>query len=402
MPNVERTGSPLEVLRVFLKLGVSSFGGPVAHIGYFREEFVARRQWLEDSAYSDLVALCQFLPGPASSQVGFSIGLMRAGYRGALAAWAGFTLPSALALVLFANGLHALGGPLGLSLLHGLKLVAVAIVAQAVWGMARSLCPDRKRASIAVVAAAIMLFSSSSTTQIAAILIGGLAGLWLCRSVGVAPGGAFVVPVSRRAALVSLGIFLLLLVGPFLLRSVGLPREVVLFNAFYRAGALVFGGGHVVLPLLRDAFVTPGWVSEDTFLAGYGAAQAVPGPLFTFAAYLGAIVGLPAHEVAGAVLGLAGIFLPGLLILMAALPFWQTLRTRADAQAAMRGINAAVVGLLGAALYNPVWTSSVKTWGDFAVALAGFVLLTVWRVQPFFVVIFGALAGIGLTHVGRP
>jgi chromate transporter len=401
MPHLVRTGSALEVLRIFLKLGISSFGGPVAHIGYFREEFIVRRRWLEDSAYSDLVALCQFLPGPASSQVGFSIGLMRAGYRGGLAAWVGFTLPSALALVIFANGVNALAGPLGHGLLHGLRLVAVAIVAQAVWGMAQTLCPDRRRASIAIVAAALMSFSSSSTSQIAAILIGGLAGFWLCRSAICAPVGTFVVPVSRGAALISLAIFVALLIAPLLLGGIRLPREVMLFDAFYRSGALVFGGGHVVLPLLRDAFVTPGWVSDDTFLAGYGAAQAVPGPLFSFAAYLGAAAGLLPHGVAGAALGLVGIFLPGLLILIAALPFWQTLRARADAQASMRGINAAVVGLLGAAFYNPVWTSAVKTPGDFTVALAAFVLLTMWRVQPVYVVIIGALAAVGLTQFAR-
>jgi len=397
-------GRTFEVLWVFLKLGMSSFGGPVAHIGYFREELVVRRHWLEDSAFSDLVALCQFLPGPASSQVGFSIGLMRAGYWGALAAWTGFTLPSAVALVLFADGVSALGGPIGVGLVHGLKLVAVAIVAQAVWGMARTLCPDWQRASIAGVAALIMLFGAPSIPQIAAILLGGIAGLWLCRNpapaptaAAAAPTGAAAAPVSRRAGLAALAIFVLFAVGPFLLRGVELPSSVMLFDAFYRSGALVFGGGHVVLPLLRDAFVTPGWVSDDIFLAGYGAAQAVPGPLFSFAAYLGA-VSLPLHGLAGAALGLTGIFLPGMLILVAALPFWQTLRTRGAAQASMRGVNAAVVGLLGAALYNPVWTGAVKTPGDMAVALVGFVVLAIWRVPPIVVVIASVLAGIGLSQ----
>jgi len=397
MPNVFESGSPFEVLRVFLKLGVSSFGGPIAHIGYFREEFVVRRRWLDESAYSDLVALCQFLPGPASSQVGFSIGLIRAGFWGALAAWIGFTLPSAVALVCFANGVSALGGPLGAGLLHGLQLVAVAIVAQAVWGMARTLCPDRQRASIAGVAALIVVLGISSTAQIAAILWGGISGLWLCRHPVSASGGVFAVPVSRSVGLVSLAIFSVLLIGPYLIRE--LPPAGVLFAAFYRSGALVFGGGHVVLPLLRDAFVTPGWVSEELFLAGYGAAQAVPGPLFTFAAYLGAVVRLSPHGAAGATLGLIAIFLPGMLILIAALPFWSTLRTRADAQASMHGVNAAVVGLLGAALYNPVWTTSVKTPRDFAVALVGFLLLILWRVPPLLVVVAGALAGAGLAAV---
>ncbi len=390
-------GSPLEVLLVFFKLGVSSFGGPIAHIGYFREEFVVRRRWLDEQAFVDLVALCQFLPGPASSQVGFSIGLMRAGYAGALAAWTGFTLPSAIALVLFAYGADALTGPLGTGLLHGLKLVAVAIVAQAVWGMARTLCPDRERASIAAVAALIILFSGSSVAQIGSILLGGLAGLWLCRGAPPAAVGHLAIPVSRTAGLAALTAYFVLLLGLPILRSLELSQGVAIFEAFYRSGALVFGGGHVVLPLLREAFVPPGWVSDDAFLAGYGAAQAVPGPLFTFAAYLGAVVNASPHGVAGAALGLFGIFLPGILILLGTLPFWDTFRKRADAQAIMRGVNAAVVGLLGAALYNPVWTTSVKTPGDFAVALVGFVLLTVWRAPPLMVVVASALGGISLT-----
>ncbi len=389
-------GSPLEVLLVFLKLGVSCFGGPIAHLGYFREEFVVRRRWLDDQAYVDLVALCQFLPGPASSQVGFSIGLTRAGYRGALAAWAGFTLPSAIVLVLFAYGANALTGPVGTGLLHGLKLVAVAIVAQAVWEMARTLCPDRERATIAVVAALIILFSSSSVAQIGSILLGGLAGLWLCRGAPPTATGHIVMPVSRTAGVTALVVFFVLLVGLPVLQNFQISPGIALFDAFYRSGALVFGGGHVVLPLLREAFVTPGWVSDDAFLAGYGAAQAVPGPLFTFAAYLGAVVNQSPHGIAGAALGLFGIFLPGILILVGTLPFWDSFRKRADAQAVMRGVNAAVVGLLGAALYNPVWTSSVKSPGDFGVALLGFVLLTVWRTPPLLVVIIDALGGIAL------
>ena len=378
-------GSPLEVLLVFLKLGLTSFGGPIAHIGYFREEFVVRRRWLDEQAYADLVGLCQFLPGPASSQVGFSIGLMRAGYIGGLAAWTGFTLPSAIALVLFAYGAGALSGPTGIGLLHGLRLVAVAIVAQAVWGMARTLCPDRERASIAVLAALIILMSTSSVGQIAAIALGGTAGLWLCRAAPAPSVGHISVPVSRIAGLWALSAFFLLLVGLPILRALAPSQSIALFEAFYRSGALVFGGGHVVLPLLREAFVTPGWVSDDAFLAGYGAAQAIPGPLFTFAAYLGAVVRPPPHGLAGAALGLIGIFLPGLLILMGALPFWDTFRKRTGAQAVMRGVNAAVVGLLGAALYNPLWTSSVKTPGDFAIVLVGFILLTVWRAPPILV-----------------
>ena len=391
-----REGNALEVLRVFLKLGLSSFGGPIAHIGYFREEFVTRRRWLDEQAYADLVALCQFLPGPASSQVGFSIGLMRAGYLGGLAAWTGFTLPSAIMLLLFAYGVGSLSGALGTGLLHGLKLVAVAIVAQAVWGMARMLCPDRERASIAAVAALIILFSSSSLAQIIAILLGAVAGLVLCRDAPPPPGGHVAMGLSRGAGIGALSAFFILL-ACFLL----LPGRVAVpgfdqFAAFYRSGALVFGGGHVVLPLLREAFVSPGWVSDDAFLAGYGAAQAVPGPLFTFAAYLGAVIGPEPHGLAGAVLGLIGIFLPGILILLGMLPFWDAFRTRPGAQAAMRGVNAAVVGLLGAALYNPLWTTTVKTPGDFGVALVGFVLLVAWRAAPLVAVVVCACGGIVL------
>ena len=394
-------GSPLEVLLVYLKLGVSSFGGPIAHIGYFREEFVVRRRWLDERAFVDLVALCQFLPGPASSQVGFSIGLMRAGYLGALAAWTGFTLPSAIVLVLFAYGAGSVSGPLGAGLLHGLKLVAVAIVAQAVWGMARTLCPDRERASIAVAAALIILFSGSVLSQIGSILLGAIAGLWLCRAAPPAEHGHFAVPVSRGVGFAALIAFFVLLAGLPLLQELHLWQGVAVFDAFYRSGALVFGGGHVVLPLLREAFVPPGWVSDDAFLAGYGAAQAVPGPLFSFAAYLGAIVNTNPHGVAGAMLGLLGIFIPGILILLGTLPFWESFRKRTGAQAAMRGVNAAVVGVLGAALYNPIWVSSVKTPGDFGVALLGFILLAVWRVPPLAVVILGALGGIVLALLGR-
>lgn len=394
-----RRGSPLEVLRIFFKLGVTCFGGPIAHIGYFRDEFVVRRKWIDEHAYADLVGLCQFLPGPASSQVGFSIGLMRAGYLGALAAWAGFTLPSAAALILFAYGAGALGGPLGTGLLHGLKLTAVAIVAQAVWGMARNLCPDRERASIAVVAALIILFSTSSIAQIGAIVLGGLAGLWLCRSETLTPSGHVEIPVSRTVGMVTLGMFFVLLLGLPALRGLTESTGVALFDAFYRSGALVFGGGHVVLPLLREAFVAPGLLSDDAFLAGYGAAQAVPGPLFTFAAYLGTVVSPEPFRLTGAALGLVGIFLPGILILLGALPFWDAFRKRAGAQAMMRGVNAAVVGVLGAALYDPVWTTSVHTPPDFGIALVGFVLLTAWRAPPLVAVAFCAVAGTAMALV---
>jgi chromate transporter len=388
-------GTAIEVLLIFLRLGVSCFGGPIAHIGYFRDEFVTRRRWLDEQSYADVVGLCQFLPGPASSQVGFSIGLMRAGYLGGLAAWTGFTLPSAALLVLFAYGAGALGGPLGTGLLHGLKLVAVAIVAQAVWGMARALCPDRERATMATIAALIVLLGASSVAQIGAILFGAVAGLWFCEAAPAPSAAHIAMPVSRRAGLAALAAFFVLL-GLFVLPA-HFPRQGIdLFAAFYRSGALVFGGGHVVLPLLREAFVAPGWVGDDAFLAGYGAAQAVPGPLFTFAAYLGFVVRPEPNGLAGAALGLVGIFLPGILILVGTLPFWDAFRVRPRAQAAMRGVNAAVVGLLGAALYNPVWVTSVRTPADFAVALVGFVLLVVWRAPPLLVVAVGAIGGIAL------
>jgi chromate transporter len=389
-----RAGSPLEVLLVFTKLGVSCFGGPIAHIGYFRDEFVLSRRWLDEQAFGDLVGLCQFLPGPASSELGFTIGLMRAGYLGGLAAWTGFTLPSAIALVLFAFGAGTLEGPAGIGLLHGLRLVAVAIVSQAVWDMARTLCPDRERASIALVATLIILFSSSSVAQLVAIGLGGVAGLWLCRGAPQASGGHITISVSRPAGIMALCFFFLLLGGLPVLRSLGLSQGIALFDAFYRSGALVFGGGHVVLPLLREAVVAPGWVSDDTFLAGYGAAQAVPGPLFTFSAYLGTVMGPSPHGVAGASISLIAIFLPGILVLIGTLPFWETFRRRPDAQAVMRGVNAAVVGLLGAALYSPVWTSSIQTPGDFGLALVGFVLLTVWRAPPLIVVVITALGAL--------
>lgn len=393
-PALGTMGTPPEVLRIFLKLGVTCFGGPIAHLGYFRDEFVTRRKWIGEDTFADLVALAQFLPGPASSQVGFSLGLMRAGWLGGLMAFIGFTLPSALLLVGFAYGAGALGGPLGTGLLHGLRLVAVAIVAQAVWGMSRTLCPDRTRASIAVAATLMILASSSSLAQVGAILIGGFAGVLFCRA-GVQPTTShMLVPVSRRAGITAIILFFVLLAALPLLRGLDLWSGIGLFDAFYRSGALVFGGGHVVLPLLREATVAHGWVSDAAFLSGYGAAQAVPGPLFTFAAYLGTIMKGPPNGPLGATISLVAIFLPGLLAVTGALPFWNDFRRRANAQAVMRGINAAVVGLLGAALYNPVWTTSVKTSGDFGLALFCFALLAILRLPPLIVVVVAAAGGV--------
>lgn len=379
------------------KLGLTSFGGPIAHLGYYHDEYVRRRKWLDEQSYADLVALCQFAPGPTSSKVGFSLGLLRAGYLGGLAAWVGFTLPSAVALLLFAYGAAALSGPIGTGLLHGLKLVAVAIVAQAVWGMARNLCPDRERASIAGVSALIVLLSTSAFSQLAAILFGAVAGAWLCHDTGAVRSEHAPIKVSRRVGVVALAAFFALLFGLPLLRGLVASQAIAMAEAFYRSGALVFGGGHVVLPLLREAVVVPGWVGDDAFLTGYGAAQAVPGPLFTFAAYLGAVMEPAPNGLLGGALGLVAIFLPGILLHLGTLPFWESFRRRAGTQAVMRGINAAVVGLLGAALYSPIWTSSVQGPQDFAVALIGFILLVGWKAPPVVVVAASALGGVAFT-----
>ena len=391
-PTASPAGSAGEVFRAFLKLGLTSFGGPIAHLGYYRDEFVVRRKWIDESGYVDLVALCQFLPGPASSQVGFSLGVLRGGgLRGGLAAWLGFTMPSALLLLACALGAAALTGPVAEGLLHGLKLVAVAVVAQAVWGMTRTLTPDRARATIALAAIAVVVIVEGSFGQVAAIALGAVAGLLVCRRDEAAISGQLRFPVSRRGGTAALLLFSALFLIPLALS--GANHAIALFAAFYRSGALVFGGGHVVLPLLQAEVVAPGWVTNDAFLAGYGLVQAVPGPLFTFAAYLGAVMGPTPNGVAGAAIALVAIFLPGLLLVYGMLPFWDELRGREAARAAMRGANAAVVGVLGLALYNPIWTSAVRTPKDFALAVGGFLLLTVWKAPPWIVVILLAVAG---------
>src|SRR4051794_38259587 len=369
------TGNVAEVFAAFLKLGLSSFGGPIAHLGYFRTEFVERRRWLNESSFADIVALCQFLPGPASSQVGFTLGILRGnGLLGGLAAWFAFTMPSAIILFAFALGATAFTGPFAEGVLHGLKLVAVAVVAQAIWGMANSLTPDRARAAIALGAVAIVVFIGGSFGQIGAIALGAMAGLWLCRGDGAMPAGHLGFSVSRRHSAAALVLFaVLFLLTPLVTARTG-SQGVALFDAFYRSGALVFGGGHVVLPLLRAEVVDPGWVTSDAFLAGYGAAQAVPGPLFTFAAYLGAVVHSAPNGVLGAAIALVAIFLPGVLLVYGMLPYWDAFRTRPLTQAAMRGTNAVVVGILGSALYDPVWTSAVGSPRDFALATVGVVL----------------------------
>ncbi|WP_306395968.1 chromate efflux transporter [Telluria beijingensis] len=385
---------------IFLKLGLTSFGGPIAHLGYYRNEFVLRRRWLNEARYADLVALCQFLPGPASSQVGFSLGVLRGGgLAGGLAAWAGFTLPSALLMFAFALGAANLAGPWAAGLVHGLKLVAVAVVAQAVWGMARTLTPDRQRIAIALACMALVILVDGVATQLAAIAGGAMAGYWLCRGPLVQLDGALAMPVGRRAGIAALVLFAILLLGLPVLLGFTTHGPLLLFDVFYRSGALVFGGGHVVLPLLQAGTVATGWVPNETFLAGYGLAQALPGPLFAFAAFLGAQAGMTASALAGAALALLALFMPGLLLVYGTLPFWDRFRRHAAARRAMMGANAAVVGILGAALLDPVWTSAVFDVRDAGVALAGLLLLTLWKAPPWIVVILSAAAGVLLAAV---
>ncbi|SAK49145.1 chromate transport protein [Caballeronia ptereochthonis] len=392
----KQTHSWLEVLAVFLKLGLTSFGGPIAHIGYFRREFVDRRRWLTDEGFTDLVGLCQLLPGPASSQVGFSVGLLRAGWRGAAAAWCGFTFPSVLLLIAFAAIAPHLSGPVGEGVLHGLKLVAVAVVAQAVWDMARRLCPDHRRAGIALLSLGLLSVLNTVYAQLLVIASGAALGMVVCGGANssVPSRPAYEFRVSRTAGMIALILFLLLLLGVPALMDLSANRILSVFDGFYRSGALVFGGGHVVLPLLQQRTVDSGWVSPGVFLVGYGAAQAVPGPLFTFAAFLGWSMNEAPNHWAGATLATLGIFLPGMLLVVAALPFWQALRARPRMAAALSGVNAAVVGLLASALYSPVWTSAVHSAPDFAIATVAFLFLVRWRIPPLAIVALCSLLGI--------
>lgn len=391
------SGRVRDVFSAFLLLGLTSFGGPIAHLSYFRSEFVERRRWLSEHAYADLVALCQFMPGPASSQVGFALGLMRAGPWGAAAAWTAFTLPSALVLGLFALGAAVLDGPVSQGIIHGLKIMAVAVVAHAVWGMARSLCPDPQRAGIALAAVFTVVLVSGPSGQVAAIVIGALAGMALCRTHTRASAPELPLFVSVHAGRWAGLAFVVLLAGLPLLVWASPSATLAVMDAFYRAGALVFGGGHVVLPLLEAEVVQSGRVGAEAFLTGYGAAQAVPGPLFTFAAYLGTLIAPHGSSLLGAALALVMIFLPGLLLLVAVLPHWNRFRRRHGAQALMKGANAAVVGILGAALYQPVWTSAILGPREFALALSGFLLLSVWKWPAWAVVIMLASGGILIT-----
>jgi chromate transporter len=392
-PEDKANASAMEVLIAFLKLGFTSFGGPVAHLAYFRAEFVVRRRWLDDQKYSDLVALCQFLPGPASSQVGMALGLGRAGWLGALAAWFGFTLPSAIALILFAFGVTHWAGLAQSGLIQGLKVVAVAVVAQAVWGMAKSLCPDRLRAGIAVGAALLVLTLPSAFGQIVAIALGGLLGWKMLALQPPYSAEHWNYGVSKTSGALLLLLFGILLLGLPTLAAVTDSFLLAAISAVYQAGSLVFGGGHVVLPLLQASVVPPGWIDNDTFLAGYGAAQAVPGPLFTFAAFLGAAMPSPLGGWAGGVILLLAIFVPSFLLVVGALPYWETLRQRTTVQRALGGINAAVVGVLGAALYDPVWTSAIHSKAHFGLALAAYGLLVFGKVSPVIVVALAALGG---------
>ena len=395
------SGRALEVLVVFTRLGLTSFGGPVAHLGYFSEEFVTRRQWVDATTYADVVALAQFLPGPASSQVSIALGTMRAGVLGGLAAWCGFTLPSAAALTVFALGLNLMGTLTERSWLHGLMVVAVAVVAQAVWGMAKNLCPDRLTETIALLAASLVLVWPSASAQLTALVAGGLAGKQLLASKANGSPPELPIRVPRALSVASVVLLLLGLMGLPALAAATSSHAVALFAAFFRAGSLVFGGGHVVLPLLESYVVTPGWVTTDQFMAGYGAAQAVPGPLLTFSAYLGAIGGPAPHGVVGAAVALVEIFLPSFLLLWAALPVWGWLRALPWAQAALAGVNAAVVGLLLAALYDPVITSAIRGPRDVVFAFGAFGALQLWKAPPWAVVVVTALVA-GVVGVVAP
>jgi len=392
-PSADR--SAWSVFIVFLRLGLTSFGGPVAHIGYFREEFVARRRWLSEAAYGDLVGLCQFLPGPASSQVGIAIGQSRAGYGGAAAAWFGFTLPSALLMVAIAIGLNASSGfSFDPGVLRGLKAVAVAVVAQAVWGMGRSFCTDFPRLCIMVVSCLCMLLMSWAQTQLLIIAMAGLAGLLLLSAPGPTQRDELPVAVKPHAGGILLLLFCVLLALLPLTAAVAGADWLSISDSFYRAGALVFGGGHVVLPLLQAEVVPPGWIDNDSFLAGYGAAQAMPGPLFTFAAYLGAAMQFGPGGWTGGLLALVLIFLPAFLLVLGALPFWEILRSNLKARSALAGVNAGVVGLLLAALYDPVWISAILTPYDFLLATLALFALLRWQLAPWLVVVLSGTGGL--------
>ena len=388
-----------EILFVATRLGLTSFGGPVAHIGYFREEYVVRRKWLDEGTFAELIALCQFLPGPASSQLGMAVGIKRGGLVGGFAAWLGFTLPSAIALILFAYGVNELGAQAGAPWLHGLKIVAVAVVAFALWGMGRTLTPDRTRITIAVIAAAVALTTGGIAAQLAVIAGGAVLGLFILRAPERPSNAESISTGSKRSALLLLLLFCGLLLALPVASSLTESLAIDVVDSFYRTGALVFGGGHVVLPLIEAEVVPPGWVTSSEFLAGYGAAQAVPGPLFTFSAFLGASMDGLTPAWGGGLLALAAIYAPSFLLVPSALSFWERLRGVARARQALMGVNAAVVGLLLAALYDPLWISAIEMPVDFAVAVAAFALLAFWKAPPWLVVLLTATAGAAAAHL---
>lgn len=381
-------GSVFAVFTTAAKLGLTSFGGPIAHLGYFHEEYVNRKKWIDEQSYSNLVALCQFLPGPASSQVGIAVGIERAGILGGIAAWLGFTLPSAIALVLFAQLLRGANIQQA-GWIQGLLIAAVAVVAQAVWSMATKLAPDKPRGTIALLAAVTTLLWSTPISQVFMLVIAGLVGLLFFKREKGNALPPLRTPISRTTGVIAWIVFFGILTLLPVLQTIRPNETLAIFDQFYRAGALVFGGGHVVLPLLQHAVVPSGWMSNQQFLAGYGAAQAVPGPLFTFAAYLGAFT----YGIWGALTALVAIFLPAFLLVVGALPFWHAIQQKPRFQAALSGINAAVVGILLAALYNPVWTSAIKNPADFCLAIAAFGLLALWKLPPWVVVLFAAVGG---------
>lgn len=399
MPHLSpRQQNVIEVFTTFLKLGLTSFGGPIAHMGYFRHECITRRKWIKEDAFADLIALCQFLPGPASSQLALALGLLRAGHFGACAAWIAFTLPSAILMVLFGAGLLYIDPLISAGAMHGLKLVAVGVVAQAVWSMAQSLCPDYRRTLIAASALIFLTNVALPYADVLVVVLGGGAGFWLCRSNAPIQNEKTHLHFASTYAFICLGLFFGLLIFTFMARPLQVTSpSLLIFNAFYQAGALVFGGGHVVLPLLDQAIVQRGWIEPDAFLAGYGAAQAMPGPLFTFAAYLGSLLHIGPKGFAGATLALIAIFLPGTLLIFGALPLWSQLRVNDKAQAIIKGANASVVGLLAHALYASLAVPSIHTLSDMIIVGIGFILLIFAHMPPWIIVILGA--GIGILRL---
>ncbi len=390
-------GNVCAVFKTFLTLGLTAFGGPIAHLGYFRKELVEKQAWISDHQFGQLLAICQFLPGPASSQLGFVLGMLRAGWLGALAAFIAFTLPSALLLIGFAYLLPSLSSDIGEAFIHGLKLVAFAVVADAVWGMSKKLCPDTTRRLIAIATVALLLYLNTAWSQIVVILGGALIGLLFCRTPSSDTPVKLTLPCGQKLGMGLLTIFFMLLALTFTSSQAGLQA---IAQAFYQAGALVFGGGHVVLPLLEDAVVTPGWLSNEQFLAGYGASQAIPGPMFAFSAYLGALIPTPNQiSWAGATTALVFMFLPGFLLVTSVLPFWQSIANNPKARNAIAGVNAAVVGLLAAALYQPIFTSSIMSLGDLLIALIGLAMLMQWRLSPLWVVVWCVVARLTITFL---